>query len=96
MSGLAAALAAKKENLQQATQVERPVTQQSALLAQIQEGTKLRKVEPQKEEPKTQAGAAGMSFNVAMILERRAAMEYSDSDEDISGEEEWDEDDDDW
>ena len=47
------------------------------LLAQIQSGTSLRKVEEEKEKEKGRTDPMG--FNIAMILARREAIEDSDS-----------------
>ena len=72
------------QNLTASKIVEKPVEKRSTLLHSIHQGVQLKKVqEVKKEESKTLGG-----FNIAKILERRAAMEYSD--EEDENDEEWD------
>jgi len=60
-----------------------------ALLESIAQGTTLRKVEVNENRKKDKEIKDGMGFNIAMILQRREAIEMTDSDEEDS-EEEWD------
>lgn len=65
--------------------------EKSGLLGQIQSGIKLRKVEQKEQAAPSGGGGDTGGFNVAAILQRRLAMEFSSDDED---DDEWD--DDDW
>jgi len=67
---------------------KKPVEKRSALLSSIQAGTKLRKVDTSAINANKKKDDEG--FNVAKILARRAAMEFSDEEDDNSFE------DDDW
>lgn len=71
----------------------------SALLSSIQAGTTLKKTTaspattaaaPAPGGGRNEPTAGGAGFNVAKILSRRAAMEFSDSDDESSGGDEWD------
>ena len=68
---------------------KKPVEKRSALLDSIQRGTQLKKVDIDavKKEKQKEAGGA---FNVAKIMERRAAMEFSDSEDDSFDDDNWD------
>jgi len=75
-ASLAGALALGGSSLQHREPEEKkPVETRSALLASIQRGTQLRKVETQASKKTAEQTGA---FNVAKILARRAAMEFSD------------------
>ena len=65
-----------------------PVGKRSALLSAIQGGTQLKKVENQAVEDKPAETVGG--FNVAMILARRAAIEFSDDEDSFGDGDDWD------
>jgi len=78
-ASLAAALQQKSTNLQHRetpSSDKKPKEARSALLESIHKGTQLRKVTPDTKKPQDNPYYGG--FNVAKILSRRAAMEFSD------------------
>lgn len=81
---------AKLKSVPDAEQGEKkPVEKRSALLSAIHAGTQLRKVDTEAIKEANKKEDSG-GFNVAKILARRAAMEFSDEDDDNSfGDDDW-------
>lgn len=83
--GALAAIAAGVSLSHVSAEDRKPANKTTSLLSSIQQGVQLRKVEVQEKEVKADSGA----FDVAKILARRAAMEFSDSDSD-GDDDDWD------
>lgn len=73
---------------QEATE-KKPEGKRSALLNAIQAGTQLRKVDTAEVEETKQGDTYG-GFDVARILARRAAMEFSDEEDNSFDDDDWD------
>lgn len=88
--GLADQIGSGSASLKRAPEAgeKKPVEKRSALLSAIQHGTQLRKVDTEALAESKKKEATG-GFNVAKILERKAAMDFSEGDDDSFGDDDW-------